>query len=456
VSEPITTEVGAVATTAAGFERRLGFTQATAINLLAMIGVGPFLTIPLLLRAMHGPQALVGWIVGAIVAVGDGLVWAELGAAMPRGGGGYQYVLEAFDRRRLGRVMSFLFLWQTVACFPLIIASGAVGFAQYAAFLYPSMTIAQAKGLAMAVCLVAMVLTYRRIDSAGHWGVAFAVVVAVVGAWIVGEGLLNGGLDRVTPPPDAFRLSRGFWLGLGSATLYAMYTYSGYNTICSVGDEVTRPATTIPRSIVWAIAAVALLYVALHVSIVSVMPWSEAMASTHVASELIARLHPGPAASVMTMLILVIALAGLFANMLGASRVPYAAAVDRRFFDVFARLHPTGGFPSFAVAFMGVSSAFCCLLDLDAIITLVIVIWAIVGAFPVVVAATALRVKRPDIHLPFRMWWYPLPILVSLVGWTSIVASGGVTYFAAGLGVLGLGILAYLWRAKQESEWPFA
>src|SRR5499427_8390958 len=129
-------------------ERRLGLDGATAVNVLAMIGVGPFVTIPLLLRTMGGPQAMLGWFIGAVVALADGLVWAELGAAMPRSGGGYQYLLEAYGSNGPGRLMSFLFLWAMVTTMPLLMASGAVGFAHYAMYLYPAMAPWQTKLLA--------------------------------------------------------------------------------------------------------------------------------------------------------------------------------------------------------------------------------------------------------------------------------------------------------------------
>src|ERR1041384_1176169 len=143
-------------------ERRLGAGGATAVNVLAMIGVGPFVTIPLLLNTMGGPQAMLGWFIGAIVAFADGLVWAELGAAMPRSGGGYEYLLESYGSHGIGRLLSFLFLWQTVAGMPLMLASGATGFAHYAEFFMPSMTVWQSKALAMAGCVIATASIYRR------------------------------------------------------------------------------------------------------------------------------------------------------------------------------------------------------------------------------------------------------------------------------------------------------
>src|ERR1700736_1103322 len=119
--------------------RGIGLWGATSANMLEMIGVGPFITIPILLAKMNGPQAILGWVLGATVALCDGLVWAELGAAMPGSGGPYRYLSEAYGPQGLGRMMSFLFILETIFLAPLSIAGGAVGFAQYARFLYKNM-----------------------------------------------------------------------------------------------------------------------------------------------------------------------------------------------------------------------------------------------------------------------------------------------------------------------------
>jgi amino acid transporter len=430
-------------------ERRLGVVGATAVNVLAMIGVGPFVTIPLLLRAMGGPQAMLGWFIGAIVALADGLVWAELGAAMPESGGGYQYLLEAYGSHGAGRMLSFLFLWQTVAGMPLILASGAIGLAHYASFVAPSMTVWQSKAIAMAGCFVAAAFIYRRIDAIGRWSVALGVLTIGAVAWIVAGGVTRGSLEAIAFPPGAWQISRGFWMGLGGATLYAAYDYLGYNTICGVGGEVVRPETTIPRSVLASVVIVCALYFAMNLSIISVVPWRDAIGSPFIASDFIARVH-GPRFA-----LLVIALASLYANMLTFSRVPFAAAADGRFFRVFARLHPTGQFPSFAVIYMGVASALCCLLDLDALINTVMVIYLMIAAVPMVTAVTALRRRRPDMPRPFRMWLYPVPSIVALAGWIFIISTSGWTYIASGFAVVAFGVAAYLWRARAAQEWPF-
>jgi len=436
-------------------DRRLGLAGATAVNILAMIGVGPFVTIPLLLRAMGGPQAMLGWFIGALVALADGLVWAELGAAMPRSGGGYQYLLESYGSHGAGRLLSFLFLWQTVAGMPLVIASGASVFANYARFFAPSMTTWQLKALAMTGCAMATAMIYRRIDRIGRWSLVLGVLTLAAGVWIVVEGATHGSLQSIIFPEDSWRLSRGFWLGLGGATLYAAYDYMGYNTICGVGGEVMRPAQTIPRSILFAIAVVCTLYFTMNLSIISVVPWSDAVNSTFIASDFVARLHGGRLASLMTALILIIALASVYANLLTFSRVPFAAASEGRFFHVFARVHPTAHFPSFSVLYMGAASALCCLIDLDALISSVTVLYLMIAAVPMVPAVTLLRRRRPDIPRPFRMWLYPLPSMIAMAGWIFIITTSGWKYIASGCAVITVGIAAYLWRARAAGEWPF-
>jgi len=399
---------------------------------------------------------MLGWFIGAVVALADGLVWAELGAAMPRSGGGYRYLLEAYGSHGAGRLFSFLFLWQTVAGMPLVMASGATGFAHYAAFFFPSMTMWQSKALAMIGCALATAVIYRRIDHVGHWSIWLGALTLAAGAWIVVGGITHGSLRGISFPPDAWTLSRGFWLGLGGATLYATYDYMGYNTICGVGGEVMSPERTIPRSILGAIGLVCLLYFTMNVSIISVMPWRDAVQSTFIASDFVAHVYGSRFASVMTVVILIVALSSLYANLLTFSRVPFAAASEGRFFRVFARVHPTEQFPSFSVLYMGLASAICCLIDLDALINAVTVLYLMIAAVPIVPAVTALRRRRPAIRRPFRQWLYPLPSVVALAGWAFVIATSGWKYIGTSAGVIAVGVAAYLWRARKRREWPFA
>ena len=425
--------------------------------MLEMIGVGPFITIPLILTTMNGPQAMLGWLLGALVAICDGLVWAELGAAMPGTGGPYRYLSEAFGPKRLGRLMSFLFIWETVCLAPLSIGAGAVGFAQYTKFLWPNMNWWEGKVVAVGVCALITILLYRDIKSVGRLSIVLWIVVIFTALAVTAAGVAHFQLSRALDfPPHAFTLSRSFFVGLGGATLLAMYDYGGYNNACFFAGEIKRPEFVIPRSILISIMVVGALYLTMNVSIIGVIPWREAMHSTFIVSDLMQRVYGSTIAKVMTGFVLFTTFASLFAVLLGYSRVPYAAAVDGRFFSMFARLHPTRNFPWVSLVFIGVTSAGASLLDLSDLITALVVIQVLVQFMAQVVAVTMIRRYRPDIQRPFQMWFYPVTSVIAFGGWAFILAASGMKFILWGVALIIVGVGAYLWRARVQSEWPFA
>ena len=435
----------------------MGLLGATSANMLEMIGVGPFITIPILLAKMNGPQAILGWVLGALVALCDGMVWAELGAAMPGTGGPLRYLSEAYGPDGFGRLMSFLFIWQTVFLAPLSIASGAIGFSQYARFLSPHMGWWLEKGIAMAVCLLITFMLYRDIRTVERLSVGMWIVVLATVSWITVAGMLNLDTRRLLDfPPGALAPSRAFFFGLGGATLIAMYDYGGYNNVCFFAGEVRQPEKVIPRSIILSVVAVAVLYLTMNVGIIGVVPWREAIQSTSIVSDFIRRLYGLGWAQVATVLVLWTTLASLFAVLLGYSRVPYAAAVEGRFFAAFGRLHPSRNFPSFSVLFIGISSALTCLMALDVVINALIVIQILVQFMAQILAVTLIRRNRPDIVRPYRMALYPATSVVAFMGWLYILIASGLFYILAGLGLLVFGITIYLLRAKRVAQWPFA
>jgi amino acid transporter len=437
-------------------QRQLGLLEATSANMLEMIGVGPFITIPLILTTMNGPQAMLGWLLGALVAICDGLVWAELGAAMPGTGGPYRYLSEAFGPKRLGRLMSFLFIWETVCLAPLSIGAGAVGFSQYTKFLWPHMNWWEGKVVAVGVCALITILLYRDIHSVGRLSIALWIVVIFTALAVTAAGIANFHLSRVLDfPPHAFALSRPFFVGLGGATLLAMYDYGGYNNACFFAGEIKRPEYVIPRSILVSILLVGILYLTMNVSIIGVIPWREARHSTFIVSDLMQRVYGSVVAKVMTAFVLFTTFASLFAVLLGYSRVPYAAAVDGRFFSAFGRLHPTRNFPWVSLLFIGITSAIASLLDLSDLITALVVIQVLVQFMAQVVAVTMIRRYRPDIQRPFQMWFYPVTSVIAFAGWAFILAASGLKFIFWGIALIAVGIGAYLWRARVQAEWPF-
>jgi amino acid transporter len=336
---------------------------------------------------------------------------------------------------------------------PLTAASGAVGFADYARYLFPSLTPLEHSGLAVAVCLLATVLLYRDIRSIGVLSTVMWVGLMAAMAIIIWGGVGHFHFARAFDfPPGALTLSPAFFVGLGGATLVSMYDYSGYFNVCLIGGEVKNPSTTIPRCVLLSIGILAVLYVAMSLSIIGVVPWREAIHSHAIVSDYMEHLYGTNVAALMTGLILWVAFGSVFCVLLGYTRVPYAAAAEGHFFSAFARVHPQRHFPSFSVVFMGVASAVACLLTLEALIRALIVIQIVTQFAAQCVAVVLIRRYRRDIMRPFSMPLYPVPVIVALAGWMYILATSGAVYIATGFSLLALGIAAFLWRSRQQGR----
>lgn len=442
---------------AAGLIRGLGLKEAIAANVVEMVGIGPFITIPFLISAMNGPQALMGWLVGAVLAVCDGLVWAELGAAMPGAGGSYVYLREAYNPKRMGQLMGFLFVWMVLFTAPLSAATGGVGFAEYLRYFFPSLSHMETVGVAIMVVALVTVMVYRDIKTVGHLSFWLMLVVLSTILWVIVSGVFKLKLSLLTDfPPHAFSITRPFILGLGSASLIAIYGYGGYNNVCYLGAEVKEPSRNIPRAVILSIIVVAILYFFMTVSIIGVVPWRTAAASQHVISDFMELIYGHWAAQVITVLILGAAFASIFALMLGLSRIPYAAAVEGQFFKVFARLHPKGHFPTVSILTLGTLSAFFCFFNLENIIQVLMVIQVIILFLAQILAVTLVRRYRKDIQRPFQMWFYPLPSIAAAILWLLVLVSTGWKLVAIGVAVLAVGVGLYLVRARAKRQWPFA
>jgi len=449
--------------------RRLGLLQATALNMSNMIGVGPFITIPVLMGAINGggPQAMLGWIVGLLIALPDGLVWAELGAALPGSGGSYVYLRDGFGREKWGRLMAFLFIWQLILSGPLEIGSGFIGFKQYLHYFWPGAADVQLNHR-LQLCTVglgvlAIALLYRKIGSIGKITVAlWAGVLLTAGA------VIFGGAGHFNPaiafdfPPHAFDFSMGFVFGLAAAAQIGIYDYLGYYDICYVGDEVKEPGKVIPRSILISLLAVAVIYLAMNFSIIGVVPWREFAVTDPnadappIASIFIQRLYGSKPAAIFTVMVLWTCFASVFALMLGYSRIPFAAARDGFFFKVFGRLHPEKQFPHVSLLLIGVLSIAASFLSLQAVISALVTMRILVQFIGQIGAVMLLRRLRPDLDRPFRMWLYPLPALMALVGWIFLFVMSGKQQVVSSLLALAAGVAAFLIWSKLRRSWPFA
>jgi amino acid transporter len=467
--------------------RGVGLVSATALNMTDMIGVGPFITIPLIITAMGGPQAMLGWILGALFAVCDGLVWAELGAAIPGSGGSYGFLKEIYGPRRLGRLVSFLFIWQLSFSAPLSIASGGIGLARYAGYFWPGLDRVRAAYamhvalplvgpldarfvfsagtlVAIGALVLALVLLYRRITAVGWLSRVLWVGVLATVAWVIVAGVTHFDPHRAFSfPPNAFRLTPAFFTGLGAAMLVATYDYWGYYNVCFLGDEVRDPARTIPRALLISIGVVAVIYIVMNISILGVIPWQELDqaarndARFYVVSLFMQRIYGHWAALLVTGLIMWTAFASVFALLLGYSRVPYAAALDGNYFRVFGRVHPRHRIPFVSLLVLGVVAMAACFLQLADVIAALVVIRIMVQFLFQTVGVIVLRVRRPDLPRPFRMWLYPLPALLATAGFLFVLLErkNFMKEIRYAIVILVAGVVIYLVRSWRRREWPF-
>ncbi|MBZ5543224.1 MAG: APC family permease [Acidobacteriia bacterium] len=439
-----------------GLRRELGLVQATALAITDMVGIGPYITIPLFLATMGGPQAMLGWLVGALLAFCDGLVWAELGAALPKAGGSYSYLREAYGPNRVGRWLSFLMVWQIMFSAPLSVASGSIGFADYLHYLLPQLSFWGVRAVAAAFPLFLVALLYRRIGAIGNLSVVLVVGVLLGCLWIIVSGLPHLSAARLLDfPANAFQLHWVFWVGLGHATLYALYDFFGYYNVCYLGEEIRDPGRVIPRAILFSILTVATLYILMTASFLSVIPWRQAIGSKFIASVYIEMLQGSVAGRVMTALLLWIAFSSVFSLLLGYSRIPYAAAVDGNFFRVFARLHPKGDFPHISLIVLGLIASVFTLRHLSEVIGSLIATRVLIQYLPQTIGFFLLRLRAPDLARPFRMWLYPLPGIISVLGWIYVLGTAAPRSLIFAFAVFTVGSVIFFVRSKMRGEWPF-
>jgi len=430
-------------------DRGMGLLQATATNIIGMVGVGPFLTIPFMVSAMGGPHIIYAWAFGALLALCDGLVYAELGAALPGSGGPYVYLREAYAPFGLGRLMAFVFIFQVMLVAPLSIAGGAVGFADYLGFYWTSMTPLAHNAIAGAACAAVTAMLYRDIGSIGRLAVLMLVVAIGTIAWVIVAGLFAFSWQRAFDfPPAATRLDAGLVRAIAAAGLLAMYNYGGYNNVCYIGEEIRTPERNLPRAIVLSIVVVVVLYVVMSTVILGMIPWQEAKETRTIASLFIARTFADPAAGrvaaiAMTALILFITASSLYAVVLGYSRVPFAAARDGQFFSAFARVHPTKHFPHVSLLTIGAITIPFCFFSLGQLVNWLIQVQILLQFVWQCAAVLLLRRYRRDIAKPFRMWLYPLPALVSLVMWLYIFFAAPVSGMIFSVAFLAAAVGAY-------------
>lgn len=441
----------------AEMNRRLSLWQASAINMTDMVGIGPFITLPMVIGMMNGPYFLYAWIAGAFLSIVDGQVWSELGAAFPAAGGSYNFLKEAYGKNGAGKMMSFLFVWQTMIQAPLVIASAAIGFAKYFSFIVP-LTFFTEKLVSGGVVILIVILLYRKIEAIGKISILLWSGVIITMFWIIGGGILHGNfMMPIKNINSGISVDYAFVTAIGFASVKSVYSYLGYYNICHLGSEIKNPAKNIPRSIFISIIGIAILYLLMNVSVVSVIPWQHAKDSEFVISEFMEVLMGHAAATVVTCLVLWVAFASVFSATLGYSRIPYAAAQDGEFFKIFAKLHPTKNFPYVSLLFLGaVAFIFSMLFKLSETISAILAMRIMIQFIGQAVGLLILRNKKNAAAFPYKMPLFPLPVIVAILMWLFILISTGTKLMFSGLIVIFLGAIVYFIKARIQNEWPFS
>ncbi len=435
-----------------GLERGFSATAALGINIIDMVGVGPFVTLPLIVIALGGPQAMLGWLLGAVLSLCDGMVWSELGTTYPEAGGSYVYLRALYGERGLGKPISFLYAWQLLFSAPLSIASGCLGFSQYLSYFFPhsgekllSFTVLTVPVvfsgqtlMAMGLCCTALMVLYRKVRSIDKLMRVLGGVVVFALLAIIVTGLTHFHAKLAFDfPAGAFHLGPAFFTGLGSGMLISAYDYWGYYNVCFLGAEVRDPRRTIPRAVLGSVAIVGTLYLLMNISVLGVIPWHDLTgnlngdARMYTMAVFMQRAYGATAlghtaATSIVVLIALAASASVLALLLGYSRIPYAAARGGNFPAVFSKIHPKHHIPHVSLLTLGGMTLFCCLFRLQEVITTLVVIRIMFQFLLQGVAVLLPRHRRARAErgaLSFRMPFYPLPVLLAMSGFVFILFS---------------------------------
>ncbi len=433
-------------------ERKINLLQATAINMTDMVGIGPFVVLSVVADIIGGPYFLYAWIAGAVLSLVDGMVWSQLGATFPMAGGSYNFLKEGFGPK-WGKLMSFLFVWQTLIQAPLVIASAAIGFAQYFNYITP-LTPIQGKALSGSVVLLIITLLYRKIDAIGRISVLLWSGVLLTMGWIIGGGLLSGHfIEPIVHINDGLTINHAFVAAMGFAGVKTMYSYLGYYNVCQLGGEIIHPEKNIPKSMFISIIGIAILYVLMNVSVAAVLPLAAIQKSKFVVSLFIESIAGHFWAVIATILILWVAFASVFSATLGYSRIPYAAAKDGAFFSIFAKLHPTKHFPYISLLFLGgIAFVFSLLFKLKDVIDAILAMRILIQFMGQAIGLLLLVKKRGLSSFAWKMPLYPIPALLAIVLWGYIFYSTGLVMVQRALMVIALGIIAFVIKSYIQKN----
>jgi amino acid transporter len=422
--------------------------------MIDMVGIGPFVVMPFVVSQFNSGLFLWAWVFGAVTSFVDAMIWSELGAAYPLAGGTYNFHRIAYGAK-YGKLMSFLFVWQTAIQAPLVVASGAIGFAQYLTYIIDLTRIEQ-KIVSGSLVILVFFLLYRKIETIGKISVVMGVIVVLTIIWIIISGMTHfHNPVKLLPEGGESFFSYAFWAAVGHASVKTVYSYLGYYNVCHLGGEIKKPEINIPRSIFISIAGITILYLLMNISVMGVMPWQNIRSDDkYMVSSFMEQIHGGKAGVIVTVLILCIALSSLFAVVLGYSRVPYAAAVDGNFFTAFSKLHPTKNFPYVSLIFLcALGFIFSLFMKLSEVISSILAMRIIIQFIGQAVGVSLLRKRFGADKLPFKMWLFPVPVALSICIWLFLFFSTGwFALWGSLIAVAGVIVYFIVSRDKKKAE----
>ncbi len=434
--------------------RKINLLQATSINMIDMVGIGPFVVMPFVVARFDNGLFIWAWVFGAFTALVDAMTWSELGAKYPLAGGTYNFHRIAFGDKG-GKLMSFLFVWQTSIQAPLVVASAAIGFAQYLTYLVP-LEFWQQKIVSGGLVILVFLLLYRKIEAIGKISVVMGSIVVLTIIWIIGSGLMAQQQPvKILPTGTESFFTLAFWAAIGNASVKTVYAYLGYYNVCHLGGEIKNPEKNIPRSIFISIFGIATLYLLMNISVMSVIPWQSVNADDkYLVSSFMEIIYGYQAGVIITVLILCIAFSSLFAVVLGYSRVPYAAAVDGNFFKQFAKLHPTKKFPHVSLIFLcGLGFVFSLFMRLGDVISSILAMRIVVQFIAQGVGVGLMRKRFGTKDLSFKIWLFPIPVIISIGIWIFLfISTGWFALWGSLIAVVGASVYFLIVSNQRENK----
>jgi basic amino acid/polyamine antiporter, APA family len=448
-----------------GLERGLGVVDAALVTVGSVLGTAIFITPADVARALpHPGLMLLAWILGGLVTLAGTLTYAELGALFPRAGGQYEFLKEAY-----GRFFGFLFGW---VAFLVIMSGGiaaiAVGFGEYLGSFLPFFSTGNILltlslggfsrplngGQLAAALAIAFLTVVNYVGLRAGAGLQNAMTVAKLGS-LLGLGLLGSLVQAPAAPAFLGPLPAGGSLlaGFGVAMIAIFWAYDGWYGMTNLAGEMRSPEKDLPRGLILGTLGITTLYLILNVVYLRALPVDSLSQSPRVAEAAAAALFGPLGAQLLTAAVLVSAFGCLSATILYAPRIYLPMAQDKVFFPALARIHPRYRTPSACIVAQGVWSILLVFSgrydDLYTFVVFALLLFHTGTGAAVVV----LRRTRPTAPRPFRVPGYPFVpgvfVLVCFVLLVNTLFERPVESLL-GLGILGLGVPAYLWWRRQE------